>query len=177
MPPKGPTSGAEIAGLSMGDAAAVAQAFTDGFRVLLPEVNVGVADDALRKNCVDSASKYAGADSIVLAIPGLISDGCHAQVERLGLRYLIMIGGVRSTTSAYSAEWLRTYYSHTMKLRAQAFDASTGTLVCERDRSAFGSSFLGVALVGGGLIPVFEVLDETAFWKHAAWRLGYVVAG
>jgi hypothetical protein len=64
-----------------------------------------------------------------------------------------------------------------MKLRAQAFDASTGTLVCERDRSAFGSSFLGVALVGGGLIPVFDVLDETAFWKHAAWRLGYVVAG
>ena len=181
--PRDPTSGTEIAGLTMDDASAVAQAFTDGFRVHLPEVYVGVADDALRKNCVDSASKYAGADSIVLAIPSLASDGCHAQVERLGLRYLILIGGARSTASAFSVQQMGfgTDYSHTMKLRAQVFDTSTGALVCTRDRSAFGSSYLGVAFVGGGLgggpIPVFQVLDEAAYWKHTAWRLGYVVAG
>ena len=181
--PRDPTSGTEIAGLAMGDASAVAQAFTDGFRVHLPEATVGVADDALRANCVDNASKYTEADSIVLAIPGLASNGCHAQAERLGLRYLILIGGARSTTSTFSAQQmgLGTDYSHTMKLRAQVFDTSTGALVCERDRSAFGSSYFGVAFVGGGLgggpIPVFQVLNEAAYWKHTAWRLGYVVAG
>jgi hypothetical protein len=181
--PKDPTAQYEIAGLPMGDAAAVVQAFSEGFRTHLPEAKLDVTDEAFRKSCLDGAPRSAGTDSIVLAIPGLVAEGCYAQVERLGLRYLILMGGVRSTTSAFEAEGLgfRTHYSHVMKLRAQAFDTGTGALVCERDRSALGSSFLGVAIVGGGLgggpIPVFEVLDEAAYWKHTAWRLGYAIAG
>jgi hypothetical protein len=181
--PNDPASGTKIAGLSTSDTEAVTQAFRDGFRVHLPEAIVDVTDEAMRKVCVDGASKSAGTDAIVLVTPDLIANACHAEVERLGLRYLILMGGARSTTSAFEAEGMgfRTHYSHVMKLRAQAFDTGTGALVCVRDRSAFGSSYLGVVIIGGGLgggpIPVFEVLDESAYWKHTAWRLGYAIAG
>ena len=189
--PKDPSSSPTIVGLAVDDASEVAQAFTNGFRVHLPDANFGVVDEALRRNCINSGYKHAGEDSIVLAIPLLTSDSCHAQVERLNLRYLVLIGGARSTASTFKttagggggggAAVLATYYSHAMSLRAQVFDTSTGALVCERNRLALGSSYLGVGIFGamGGAmaIPVFETLDEAAYWKHVAWRLGYVVAG
>ncbi len=157
--------------------ALVMEGITAGFRALHSDVQIAVADEALRIACFDAGTRSAHriwADAVVLVPdPGRVE--CRALVRERNIRYLVSIGGYRWTGRQEGQQWASTAYGwetpQVYALAAETIDVSSGASVCGASDHERATSSVGVAWLYLP-VPVFSVVDESAYWRRVAWNVG-----
>jgi len=161
--------------LPISDKESVHHGFMEGFRAVRPDVQILVADEALRKACFDTGISSLEPRGAELVAPDLSDPTCRAWVENRRIRYVVSATGSRSTTSSIESLGFgfRTEHSHVFRLLARTFDTTSGSCVCEDWAMASALSGEGVALIYGVVpIPAVTVLDEPAYWARVGWLAG-----
>jgi hypothetical protein len=157
------------------DLETVKRAFEDGFHKLRPTADIQWADEIIREACFGRSTESGPNSSSHFLAPDLSAAKCQALTKKMGVRYLISIGGEHeiSTSTMADGKCLGKRHEHTFILDASAFDTTLGESMCASSNRSQDVSNEFVCL----FFPGARLLDETYYWKDLALRTGYAIGG